>query len=71
MKVNAIRFEGEFPHEIDVTMTLDEAILITDYVGKLLPITEASSDIWDVLVSMVFNRYWEDGLAGAKRGDPA
>ena len=67
MNVNGIRFEGESPTEIDVTITLSEAVLIADYVGKLTPSSLDTHGIWEALTGMVFNCYWEDGLDGAKR----
>ena len=65
------------PDTITVEMTRAEAILIAEMVGGL-PHSEAIaqghksetvSSIWHALVGSVFNRWWDNGVAGAKRGD--
>lgn len=76
MEINAIQFEqgeeGAIPAEITVTMTLEEAVAIAHVFGdftdkdledKGLPQT----DIYSALTGDVFNRYWDDGLDGARR----
>lgn len=75
MKVRSIEFEegdeGAIPSEITVTMSRIEAAAIARVFGKFsdvelekrgLPQTE----IYNVLVGDVFNRYWEDGLDGVR-----
>ncbi len=75
MKLKAIEFrelgEGAIPSEITVTMSLAEAYAIAkvfggfsdvEYDKRELPVT----DIYGPLTGDVFNRYWDDGVDGAK-----
>ncbi len=75
MKLKAIEFregeDGSIPAEITVTMTLAEAYAIArvfggfnqlEYDKRELPVT----DIYGPLTGDVFNRYWDDGVDGAK-----
>ena len=75
MRLNAIEFEegeeGAVPAEITVTMTLEEAASIAKVFGEfndaqLKKFVIPHTEIYNVLTSDVFNRYWEDGLDGVR-----
>ena len=75
MTIDKIEFkqgeEGAIPAQITVTMTLAEAVWIAKTAGSVSGVGHAeSSDIYNALASDVMNRYWEDGIEGARK-EPA
>lgn len=68
MELNLISFNNSEgvanPHEISVTMTVEEALWIATLAGKTRG-TSPHEGIYRCLVGDVFNCYWEDGLSGA------
>jgi hypothetical protein len=80
MQLNEITFkpgdEGAIPDRVTVTLTIREAAYITTIVGKQDgPTAEAfmrggaeeNYSLYDGFTSDVFNRYWDDGLDGARQ----
>ena len=66
MKIVTINLDSrETPTSVLVEMTLDEAILIGNHVGNLVPSTEISTGIWHSLTGSLFNRFWDDGIREA------
>jgi hypothetical protein len=78
VRIESLKFEYADgyarPSEVTLTMSITEAAQIACIFGELSdksladrswPITHIYTD----LTSNVFNRYWEDGLEGAMRGD--
>lgn len=73
MKLHRIDLEDERPKTILVEMTVDEAKHIAKWAGGFSPNTspnyEATSGVYDTLISRFFNVFWYDGVDGALRGD--
>lgn len=78
MIIKALEFRHEeeyaFPSFVTVKMSIEEAAQIACLFGELSD--KAMTDrgwtlttIYRDLTANVFNRYWEDGLEGAMRGD--
>jgi hypothetical protein len=63
MRVDSITFDGDEPATVTVTMTVAEAATVTKVFGRTVPTTEESSAVYHALTSMLFNAYWEDGVA--------
>ena len=69
MILKALQFdEAGMPKQVDVSMSIEEAMAIAALFGKLngkahskLGITD--SDVFDCLVGDVINRYWDGGYA--------
>jgi hypothetical protein len=64
MQVTNIRFKDGEPSHVSVEMTTAEAAVITQLVGRLVPSTGATSEVWDCLSGEFFNRFWEAGIDG-------
>ena len=62
--------EGAIPSQITVTMTLAELVWIADKAGTTPGDYPVVHDIYNTLASDVMNRYWEDGIEGARK-EPA
>lgn len=78
MKVKKIKLDGnELPERITVELTLSEAVLLSDVLGKISTQTywdkgqnaEAASKIYDGLEGAVFNRHWGYGFHEADKYD--
>lgn len=74
MKLEKLTFvegeEGVIPETVTVTMNIREAVNIAKVFGKFSGESRIKDglfedEIYDCLVSDVFNRYWEDGYEGA------
>lgn len=79
MRIKRIDLDAtEMPAVITVEMTVGEAIALARLTGKLSPDTARERGLvwddtvatYDALIGSVFNRYWEDGIDGASRGNP-
>lgn len=78
MKITKIALDDGRPDEVTAVLTLDELIYIGLTIGKHAP-TDANArmpegnrvvtEIWNCLTGELFNRYWDDGINGAARGD--
>jgi len=78
MKIESIQFEqteeGATPSEVTVTMSITEAAQIATLFGEMADVSFGKrgwpvTHIYTDLTGNVFNRYWEDGLAGSMRGE--
>ncbi len=78
MNVKAIELEGGKPAKVTVEMGIREAMIIAYIQGKHSPnslneiipgFSEESSEVYIGLTGELFNRFWDDGLEGAIRGD--
>lgn len=75
VKALEFRHEQEYaqPSFVTITMSITEAAQIACLFGELSDkaVTERRelTTIYRDLTANVFNRYWEDGLEGAMRGD--
>lgn len=61
--------EDQMPDIITVDMDISEAIQIAQWTGKTPNPTREMATIHDGLAGYVFNRFWDDGVDGAARGD--
>lgn len=61
--------EDQMPDTITVNMGISEAIQIAQWAGKTPSPTAEMSWIYSALCGSVFNRFWDDGVNGAARGD--
>ena len=78
MKITNISLEDGKPELITAQLTRDELIYIGLTIGKDAP-NDANqrmpggsaicSEIYACITGELFNRYWEDGIDGAARGD--
>lgn len=70
MQINQIKFtqddNGAKPAEVNVTITIEEAIWIAEIAGNQRGSSPHKS-IYYALVGDVFNRYWDDGVDEAQR----
>lgn len=57
---------GALPVTVTIELTIQEAIWIAEKAGKQTG-NSPHHEIYDCLVGDVFNRYWDDGVADAKR----
>lgn len=65
MKVKQINLgDDDYPEQVTVEMTLDEAALVARLVGKEAPPSAESSNIYRALSRSVFNTFWENGIDG-------
>lgn len=81
MKLNSIKMnkKGTAPKTVTVTMTIDEAGAIAEVFGGFSPVkfsqqfpnfdSDISGEIYDCLIGDVFNRFWDAGVNGWKRGE--
>ena len=81
MRVTNIGLDGEeLPETITVELSRDEAIVLGKITGKY-SFSEAQAnfgeraactgDIYDALVGVVFNRFWDDGIKDAEKEEVA
>jgi hypothetical protein len=74
MTTERIDFDKEtgLPGSITVTLTLDEALFIAKFCGKISPLVankieadgdKALDEIWKGLASDLFCRYWDGGVS--------
>lgn len=67
MILRALQFdEVGLPKQVDVSMTIEEAMAIAALFGKLngkahTKLGVPNSDVYDCLVGDVINRYWDGG----------
>lgn len=61
--------EDQMPDTITVDMDISEAIQIAQWAGKTASPTHEMATIHGGLCGYVFNRFWDDGVDGAARGD--
>ena len=76
--VTRIDLEESRPAHVWIRMSVAEAALVADLVGKESPASvsgkghdPATLDVYEALAGEFFNRFWEDGVRGAIRGDEA
>lgn len=76
MKVVRIDLADEKPVAVTVELTTDEAVLIATVLGRMTSIEqdavmlngdELGGDIWRGFTGMLFNPYWDGGVADALR----
>lgn len=66
MRIVRIDLDGdEKPSELTVSMTVAEAATIATLTGQHTPVTDEISSVYYGLSGGFFNRFWEDGVAGA------
>lgn len=78
MQILNISLENDLPTEAAVVMTRDEMIYLATLLGRSTPAeddvimangAQLSSEIYHTLAGSLFNRFWESGIDGARRGD--
>ena len=63
MNIDSIGFEDSEPATVTVTMSVSEAAQLTQLLGRLVPTTEQIEEMYAAFTSMLFNPYWEGGVA--------
>ena len=78
MQILNISLEDDLPTEAAVIMTRDEMIYLATVTGRssgsqadevMTDGCRLNIEIHSTLVGSLFNRFWEDGVDGARRGD--
>lgn len=69
IRLTKLTFRGEDPAHVTLTMPIAMAAKLTKHCGSLSPAStvpansyEATNELHDCLVGMVFNRYWDGGV---------
>lgn len=64
MQLLNIELKDGFPVQIVVSMSVDEAARVARSAGSASPSTNEDAELYNCLAGELFNRYWDEGLAG-------
>ena len=70
VKIKTIHLDDdESPVTVVAELTIEEAAWISEKTGQETGSDDATSGLYNALTGSVFNRFWNDGVDGYRRGD--